>query len=377
MAIKDKALGWYIQHYLIPRSQVIDKPGFVIFRMSYKTSIYSRQVVMPESLFVSIERNIVNSYGNEGIKSLYSAGKKFGCRFALMTNVLEMKNTATKDFLDYVFVLSKFVEGTYASNISTVVNLEKKMIDFKFNNFVICRISGLGYIISVGGIAGIWSAMIGDSSVEGIQLKCQGKGDNECRVIAAPIKNLKNNNYRLFKETNLKNLEIEEGYKKLNDIRVATHSSSSLKKMIDSGIFTFEQGILKYKEERYFIVEASFPYIIEMEIAKLKNGEKMLFDMSFEYGKKLAKKEVKQDPCKFITDFMTALGWGDILVTHTNAKYVVYMKYFPWTRWFKKTKFVLLRGMLSGMITGFIGRKYILKDFEIKINNDSFNLILS
>ncbi|MEM7826777.1 MAG: hypothetical protein QXQ40_00955 [Candidatus Aenigmatarchaeota archaeon] len=41
-------------------------------------------------------------------------------------------------------------------------------------------------------------------------------------------------------------------------------------------------------------------YILEKELKKIKNGLKILWDCSFDFGKRLAKLSGKQEPCKFI-----------------------------------------------------------------------------
>lgn len=376
MAVRDKVVGWFIQHYIIPRSQIIDQPGFVIFNVSYKTDIYSRQIVIPESLFVSIEKETVKKYKDKGKQVLYSIGKKFGYRFASMTNAIKLKETNEKSFLDYVNILSKFVEGTYASNISTTVNLKKLMIDFKLDNFVICRKSGLGYLISLGGIPGIWSYMLDDVTIEGVQPECQGKGNKKCRVISAPVKFLRKEGYKPFREIKLKGLEMENDYKNFNNVRDIEYSNNSLKNLIDFGFFKFRRGILSYNNDRYFIVESSFPYIIETEFEKLKNGEKLLFNLSFEYGKRLTKEAGKEEPCKFLMDFMPALGWGDILAREENRKYNVYIKYFPWTKWYSSVKFVIFSGIISGIFSGFLKRNIIFKVIKRDISQGFLELTL-
>ena len=279
MAIEDKAVLWFIQRFVIPRSQVIDKPGFVIFRISYKTNVYSRQIVVPESLFVLIEKNTAAKYGERGKRILYSIGKRFGYRFATISRVLMIRDTDKKGFINYGNILVKFIEGTYASNISNHVDLENETIKFTFDNFVICRKSGIGFLISVGGIAGICSYMFCNPKIEAVQPKCQGRGDNRCIVISAPKSILKKMGYEVFEEENVENIQPHYSYREMNKIR-DVKSNLSLKGLIENNIFGFERGFISYKGERYFIVEASFPYLIEEGIKRLRGGEKFLFNSS-------------------------------------------------------------------------------------------------
>jgi len=55
-------------------------------------------------------------------------------------------------------------------------------------DYIVCRKNGRGEIFSEGGIAGIWSYVCQDPTIEAVQIKCQGRGDPECEVIAAPYK---------------------------------------------------------------------------------------------------------------------------------------------------------------------------------------------
>lgn len=375
MAVRDKAVVWFFQHYIMPRAQIIDKPGFVAFNVSYKTNIYSRQVIMPESLFVSLEKRVIEDYGKVGGRALYSLGKKFGYRFATMSNVVDIKDANRKDFLRYVDILSKFVEGTYARNLSSSVNLKKSIIKFNFNDFIICRKSGIGYIFSSGGIAGIWARMLCNPKIEAFQPKCQGRGDEKCTVISAPLKILDEIGYKAMSEGNLSGLEMGTNYRSMNDIRSVQYAKSSLKDFIEDRFFSFNRGMINYKGDRYFIVEASLNYLLEMELKRFKWGEGLLFDISFEYGKALAKKEVHNNPCKFITDFMSALGWGDILASKRGGDYNVSVNCFPWTNWYRDIKYIIFRGILSGIISGFSGRKVVLKNFKTYILGDQMKLI--
>jgi predicted hydrocarbon binding protein len=375
MVIRDKVVAWYIQHYILPHSQIIDKPGFVIFKVSYKTNIYSRQFILPETLLVCVERLFIERYKKTGEQALYSIGKKFGYRFTQVSRVINIRDTNKKSFLRYVFILSKFVEGTYASSIFYKVNLESSIINFKLKDFVICRRSGIGYLISVAGIAGIWSLMLQDPTVEAVQPKCQGRGDKECEVIAAPYETLVKMGYKPLKCRELENLELDEQYEQFNQIRPTKWAKHSLRSLIDSGFFEFKHGQVTYEGERFFLCEASFMYILEKELKKLKSGLKILWEVSFDFGERLAKISGKQDPSKFISDFFPALGFGDILVTKKEGKYKIYVNYFPWTKWVDEIDFVMFRGLLSGVVSGFIGKKVELKKCKKDISAGYLSLI--
>jgi len=372
MAVKDSVVAWFFLHYVMPRSQIIDKPGFVVFKVSQKTDIYSRQVVLPESLYVSIEKHFAKRFGKTGKQALYSAGKRFGYRFAQVSHVAKINDSDEKAFLGYVKLLSKFVEGTYASSLSHSVDLESKTIRFNMKNFVICRESGMGYLISVGGIAGIWSLMACDPEIEASHPRCQGRGDPECEVIAAPVSALKKHSSELLTETSLENLSLDRRYRSINSIKPVLHAKNSLKSMIDTRFFEFHNGILTYNGHRYFIAEESLNYLIENELKKLKGGKDDLFRLSSDYGRTLTEKQKIHDPCRFITEFMSALGWGDVMTRRKAERFSIRVTYFPWTKWSDDSEFIIFRGIVSGMISGIITKKVVLNNLKKKISAGNF-----
>ena len=125
------------------------------------------------------------------------------------------------------------------------------------------------------------------------------------------------------------------------------------------------------------MVEASFMYILEKELKKVENGLEILWQVSFDFGKRLAELAGKQDPCKFIMDFFPALGFGDILVVEKKSKYEVFVNYFPWLEWYDEVDFTMFRGMLSGVISGFIGKNVELKELDIDLSKGYLSLYIT
>ena len=75
--------------------------------------------------------------------------------------------------------------------------------------------------------------------------------------------------------------------------------------------------------------------------------------------------------------FFPALGFGDILATIKKGKYKIYVNYFPWTKWANEIDFIMFRGMLSGVIFGFTGKKVELKKYKIDLSAGYLCLIIS
>ena len=167
MDIKDSVVRFYIQNFIINKSQNIEVPGFVFFKLSGKTPIFVRQVIMPEDFFIYLEE-LLAKRGTDAQKSMYSAGKKFGYRFALLGGFSTIKDKRGKDFVDYINIINKFIEGTYASKIECTVNLDYKVCTYSVENFIAINKLGYGYFLPLGAAAGLMSYVFQDPSIEGV-----------------------------------------------------------------------------------------------------------------------------------------------------------------------------------------------------------------
>lgn len=86
----------------------------------------------------------------------------------------------------------------------------------------------------------------------------------------------------------------------------------------------------------------------------------MLFDAAFQEGEKISKAYGGKDWNKFITDFFSAIGFGDIAILDAkNPK--IGLIYYPWTKLLTDSKHTIIRGLLSGIISECIGQKINLE----------------
>jgi len=378
MQIKDKIVSWYIQNVLMPRTEVIDNPGFVIARVSGKGSeTYLRELFLPERIFVELENTICNKFAKKGEQLLYSVGKKFGYEYSSLSDFSTIENTKKKDLVTFGKYLLMYVGGTYASNIKSKVDIEGKILELKMKNYIICSKNGHGHIMSEGGIAGIWDYIIHDKRVEGVQLECQGRGDRECKVLCAPTDVLNKRGVRYYTENQLSDTKLTQEYLTINKVSKTSYAQQSLKDLIGSGFFKYSKGIVQRTDERHFLCESSMVYILEEEVRKVKGGHKIVFDIAFDFGKSLAEKENLDGDLSYITDYMSALGWGDVLVLKKGKRCEVLVKYFPWTEYLEKSKFVLFRGILSGLVSGALGREIRFSNTEITLTDDGLNVFMS
>lgn len=363
MAVKDKVVSWFLQNIVMPQIEIIDKPGFVATKLDQNGSaVFYRDVFVPEQLLVDIENKISEKYGEKGKQALYSAGKKFGYSFASISKMTNVKSSTEKQLSDDIYFTVRFVESLYASKATYTTNLQLQKIEFEFENYIVCRKNGKGYLLTEGGIAGIWSYMMQNNDIEAVQLKCQGKKDTKCRVLSCPNKNLPENH---FIETNLVTNICDEKYLQFNSITPTQFSSQSLKQFIDGNLLEYKSGNLIYKNDRFFYTESSFLPIIELEIGKLEHGQETLFDVCFDYGKNFSKNLTNENYSKFLTDFFPAFGYGDIQCSEKNGKMHLVSLFYPHTLFLEKAQFSIFRGWVSGILSGLLNKELKLEKYSL------------
>ena len=88
--------------------------------------VFARQVLVPENLFVELERYIIEKYGDSGKDAMYSIGKKFGYSFSQLGRFENINDHPGDGVKNWIIIASKFVEGTYASEIRQTSNISEK-----------------------------------------------------------------------------------------------------------------------------------------------------------------------------------------------------------------------------------------------------------
>lgn len=369
MPVKDRIVSWFIKNVIIPKREIIENPGFIINTFGGKNQLISlREFFLSEHLLELIENKIVEHYGEEGKQTLYSAGKKFGYVYASMSNFPTIKNTENKEFLDFAYFLVRYIETLFATDATHEINLRDKFLTMSVKDYIICRKNGFGYIMTDGGISGIWSYALSDKTIEGKQIECQGRGNRRCTIICAPKEKLKEKTNDFYIETKLFEKKFDSTYKKLNEIRQTTYSKNSLKDLIDSKFFRYQEGILSYKNIRFFACDSHIIYLLEKEIEKLENGEQFLFDICFEYGKFVRETYGGKDYKKFISDYYPALGFGDIIVFDSKNPKIASI-FYPWTSYSEKSRYIIFRGIMSGIVSDSIGRRIEFRNFDVSISD--------
>lgn len=370
--MKDKVVSWFTKNLLMPEIEVIDNPGYLLMKSAGKQG-YKRQILMSESLLADLEDS---AFEKDRQDQLYSVGKKFGWRFTSMYNPPSIEDVSEKKFLRQVYFTVRFVGATYASEVDHSVDLEKRRFTLEAENFVVCRKNGRGLLLLQGGIPGVWGYMLRDQNIEAVKTACEGRGDEKCVVVSGPGESLETNSDGLFSETGMEGLEISRSYSKMNQRRETQYTENSFRDFIDNGFFEYTGGIIKHGEERYFLCEASLPYLLGSEMDDEVSTE-IIFDSAMSHGRKIAEQNSDRSAEKFITEYLSACGWGDTRIKKKDGRYVIQAFLFPWTKFWKETEFPLYRGLVSGLLSGFEDREVRLENVEKDMKGRGFTVISS
>ena len=225
-----------------------------------------------------------------------------------------------------------------------------------------------------GGICGLWGWMMADFSVEGTQIKCEGRNDDECRSVCTTDKMFNQRKITFIKYNN--KIECDSATKEYlayNSIRPIKFSNSCMKKLIDGNIVAYDKGKIEYNGERYFPLSIDFLFILESQIKKLQGADKILFQTAFQSGIRIAKKERTID-LKFISDLVSSHGWGDLYIEDNLQNIII--TYYPWHQLIKECKFEIFLGLLSGLVSSYKNREIYLKFKKISFEGGlvSFNM---
>lgn len=349
------------------------------FKISGKTNVFARQVLVPESFFVELEKKIIKEHENEGRMALYSIGKKFGYSFSQLGRFENIKDHPGDGVKSWITIASKFIEGTYASRIDQTIVLEDKQVEYKLMNFVICRKLGYDFLLATGGAAGVISWLLQDNDIEAVYHDSEFAGkDHRCVVTCAPYENLvkKFKGERVFRETSLDGLAQDiRQYNKFNS-EVQIKYAKSFSNYLDAGIFNYEGGIITFKSsnERFFLMEISGIYLLEVEL-KSRGLDSDIFGIAFEVGKNIFGDVVTNTQSAL--ELMSALGWGEMINSGNEKVVGVIINHFPWTSWYKNVDFLVIRGFLSGIFSKIYNRKVKLGKPQIDMHNEYLILVLN
>ncbi|MFA5246405.1 MAG: hypothetical protein WC408_00760 [Candidatus Micrarchaeia archaeon] len=375
MDIKDEIVKLYIKKFVIPGALVFDKPGFVDFKISGKTSVFARQFLVPELFFERFEKTLIEKQGSKGAKKLYSIGKKFGYSFAQVGRFENIKDHPGNAVLDWVVTAIKFVEGTYAARITQTIDLSRNRVDCVFTNFAICEKINFDYYIAAGGGAGVIAWILQDPSIEGIVYDGKQEGDKHvCKVTYAPSKVLLETfkPEEVFIENDVSGLEPDTASYRALNAEVDFGAGKSFQSYLNSKIFSYSEGKIMYSNQRFFLAEATALYLLEKYLDT--ESKKILEDAAFSTGFDIFGTFANGNLLA-VSEVLTALGWGKITILGSKTNMKLVLEHYPWTKYYNDVDFCIIRGLLSGAISNITGSKVTFKTTVKDISKGYLNLM--
>ncbi|MFH1784847.1 MAG: hypothetical protein ABH842_00300 [Candidatus Micrarchaeota archaeon] len=364
MPVGDSVTSWFIRNIVLPNAEDITHPGYILSKFSEGGQTISlREFFFPESFYVEFEKSIAKKFGKKGEAKLYSVGKRFGYRYAVLSYFKKYGDLGKKKFQEFLYMFVRYIEVIYAKKLQHKMDAEKKLLELTADSYVCCEKNGYGYLLLIGAWLGIWAFLMDDKKIEGVQVECQGRGDKRCKLVCKP-------NGTSFTEENMDDLEEDQGtYALLNTVHPSTNDNYSLKELIENQIFTYQSGRLFFDKERMVGIEASLYYMVDNAFSD-KSSNDILFTSAFNSGKKIS---VGKDVI-FVQRFLACIGFGDVQIIPNGKKFQVIFNHFPWTRFSEECKFTLLAGFTSGLLSGCTGKKISFTKISKSVEADGFHV---
>jgi predicted hydrocarbon binding protein len=358
----------------MPNAEDIRNPGYVISKFSDKNKEISvREFFFPEMFYSELEARIKKELGKNGEAKLYSIGKRFGYRYAMISRYGKISTLKEKGLLDFMYMFTRYIEVVYAKKLEHKIDFDKKMLELTADSYAGCEQNGLGYILLIGAWTGVWSFIMDNKKIDGIQITCQGRGDQMCKLVCAPQQELKRLKKDIFTEADMEGLEENyPRYEVFNKVYPSANKNLSLKNLIETGIFKYEKGKLFFGNERMVGIEFSTYYLLDNGFSKDKKTREILFSTAFEAGKKIANGK----DSVFVQRFLSSIGFGDVQILSEKGNFRVRFYHFPWASLAKECDFVIISGFTSGLLSAATKKKIELKKVTKTESGDGFHIKL-
>ena len=316
------------------------------------SSAFERVIFLPETFFINLEMAVVNNLGERGKNKLYGIGKAFGYRFA---SLLSLPREDVRGSVSSIF---RFLETLYAEKINvTLLDEKKKVLTLYTEDLAITSKDKMGYILTVGGCAGIWCYLIKDYAIE---CSINIISESEIELVCAPISELKSKKLEILKSRSVAPIELDNIlYKQQNmpDKSSQDRSLFSMSKLIDAGLVNYHQGkmSLTFSDTRLLPVEISLLSEIESNIETelvLESAQKCFFDIG-------CRLEKQPDPEEYIAQLLTAFGFGIVEVINSSEGGIVFnFRGYPFISQLKlRLYFAVVKGIILGFCSS-CGKEY-------------------
>ncbi len=367
--VKKDVVQWFVKNILAPNFVRFDVPGFILTTKNGKgEDIGQRDIFLSEKQVAQFEERLVKELGNEGKLVSYSIGKNHGHAYAHSFDIPRLGISNEKEIDDFVPFFIGFMGATWGNSPKCRYDIKEKTLELEMADHIVCRKNGLGYMLTAGALGGGWQYIMQDETVEGTQIECAGNRGAKCWLVCGPAKYLEQKKYPFLRAEAKTQFEIDTTYNEMNKIRQLQHSKTSLKNAIEGSIFRFQDSRLTFHGERYFFAGIELHYVIEMAAMKNPKVAQILSETAFEHGMEIASQEKGNEYSSFIPDFLAALGFGDTVITQSKGKFAVQASYFPWLPPYAEINYTYYKGLLSGMLSGFTGKKVELRKHNTNVS---------
>ncbi|MFH1442398.1 MAG: hypothetical protein ABIG96_00015 [Candidatus Micrarchaeota archaeon] len=341
----------------------IDIPGYVLGKGSPIGPMAVRNVFIPESFFLKLEKEVGDKVP-DGKEKLYALGKKFGYRFSVL-NGFPRNDPAIS-----AGIIFKFFETLYAEKISVETDVGKKTMRLKTDGMAITRRGGGGLMVTVGGAAGIWAYLLNDYTME-----CAVKNGLGCEYefVAGPVEILATDIGTVLRCDELPEFKDHGTYVRMNSPPQAIPPAAfNMQKLMQTGLFTYKEGELRFaiSETRFVPVEIYLLYETERLFP-----EELVFGAAKESFMEIGKLVKQQkEPVNFISQMLGAFGFGITQVEGEVEKAITF-KGYPWMDTdLQRANYALVRGAIEGFLEGNTGRKFSTSKAKVKASGNLFYL---
>jgi hypothetical protein len=369
MPALDRVKDFFIKNILIPKVFRIDIPGYVAgkFYTIEGQSVFVRNVFVPETFFIKLEHLVIKEMGAEGVIQLYRIGKQFGYRFS-QTNRFPLDNPAKA-----IVLVASFFETLYADSIKSKVDIPNKILVLDTKGLVITRENGGGYILTIGGCAGIWGYLVGDYSVECSSRKI---GNEEYELVSAAPSVLEKEHLDIVRCIEKPQKLNVTSYNLYNQppLEISETAPTIDKLMTESGVISYKGGRLHLSVSNVRFIPIEISLLSEVSILPAKFVSKAAYDSFYEIGKNTTK---QKDPYLFIAELLTAFGFGIVDVIVKKNSRVFNMRGYPYlTEAYKNTDFSFITSILRGFLDGNTLETHSAVGVSSKISGNMFILTI-
>lgn len=369
MKIFNKVLQWYVHNILSKNLENYDSEGMLVLDINTQAGkVYNRIILVPEDIVINLENELLKKDKNYE-KKLYSIGKNIGYNNAAVFKSPTLSSKNEKEIRKFLSFIINFNFSTWTKNVDIEhLDVRKKEMVLHYKGHVVCHENGKGFILTSGLDAGFASYVFADPKIEAIQKKCEGRGDNYCEEIIGNSSFLKKHHVDSIKAVPKTFRFDERNYKKFNALRKCKYATTSLKKLIEEKIFHLSQMHIRYEGLSFINITDVFLYVLETSLSpKEKN---ILYNVSFEVGK-----SIKFSDLNFITDFISALGWGDLLIQSSEREIQLYLNLFPWHYQENMINdFSMISGFISGMLSSLYKKNIKLRKIRKIYHEERFGI---